>query len=136
MDREIETTSVERPSARRPVFVVGPPCRRLLNGFPFRTIDRTLQDRAMTTTNSQIRAQFDELKEGDRVEVEHLVTVGQKSWTSKTAGTVVRTERRRHGMHFQRNHDDKVFGDEILLELPDGELTTVALDEYTTIRRA
>ena len=85
-------------------------------------------------TTSQIQAQFDELKIGDRVEVEHIVTVGQKSWTAKTCGTVVRTERRRHGLYFQRNPDDKVFSDTILLELPDGELTSVAVDEFTTIR--
>ena len=90
----------------------------------------------MTTSNSQIRSQFDELKAGDRVEVEHIVTVGQKSWTAKTSGTVVRTERRRHGMHFQRSHDDKVFSDVVLLELPDGELTSVMVDEFTTICRA
>ena len=88
----------------------------------------------MTTSYSEIRAQFDELKVGDRVEVEHVVTVGQKSWTTKTCGTVVRTERRRHGLYFQRNPDDKVFSDTILLELPDGELTSVAVDEFTTIR--
>jgi hypothetical protein len=90
----------------------------------------------MTTSYSQVLAQFDELKIGDRVEVEHLVTVGQKSWTTKTCGTVVRTERQRHGLHYQRNADDKVFSDTILLELPDGELTTLAVDEFTTIRRA
>jgi hypothetical protein len=92
--------------------------------------------RAMNGSYSQIRAQFDELKVGDRVEVEHLVTVGQKSWTAKTRGTVVRTERRRHGLHFQRNCDDKVFSDVVLIELPDGELTSVTLDEFITIRRA
>jgi hypothetical protein len=90
----------------------------------------------MTTSCSQARAQFDELKVGDRVEVEHLVTVGQKNWTTKTCGIVVRIERRRHGMHFQRNPDDKVFSDVVLLELPDGELTTVTMDEFTAIRRA
>ncbi len=88
----------------------------------------------MTISNRDIRAQFDELKVGDRVEVEHVVTVGQKSWTAKTTGKVVRTERRRHGLHFQRNPDDKVFSDMILLESPDGELTSVAVDEFTTIR--
>lgn len=96
----------------------------------------TIGGRAMTTRQRQIQAQFDELKVGDRVEVEHLVTVGQRSWTTKTCGTVVRVERKRHGLHFQRNHDDKVFSDVVLLELPDGELTTVTLDEFTTIRRA
>jgi hypothetical protein len=90
----------------------------------------------MTTNYSQIRAQFDELKAGDRVEIEHIVTVGQKSWTTKTAGSVVRTERRRLGLHTDRNPDDKVFSDVLLLELPDGELTTLTLDEFTTIRRA
>ncbi len=90
----------------------------------------------MTTSSSQVRAQFDELKAGDRVEVEHLVTVGQQSWTTKTCGTVVRTERRRHGLHFQRNFDDKVFSDSVLLQLPDGELTLLTIDEFTTIRRA
>jgi hypothetical protein len=90
----------------------------------------------MTTSSSHSQAQFDQLKVGDRVEVEHLVTVGQKSWLTKTCGTVVRTERRRHGLHFQRNFDDKVFSDVVLLEMPDGELTAVTLDEFTTIRRA
>lgn len=90
----------------------------------------------MPPRKSQIREIFDELKPGDRIEVEHKVTVGQRSWTTKTVGCVVRTERRRHGLHFQRNHDDKVFSDVILLELPDGELTTVAMDEFTVLRRA
>ena len=90
----------------------------------------------MKADYEQIQAQLDELKAGDRVEVEHRVTVGQKSWTTKTSGTVVRTERRRHGLHVERNPDDKVFSDVILLELPDGELTTVTIDEFTTIRRA
>jgi hypothetical protein len=88
------------------------------------------------TTSSQIQTQFDQLKAGDRVEVEHVVTVGQQSWTTKTCGMVVRTERRRHGLHFQRNTDDKVFSDVVLLELPDGELTAVTLDEFTAIHRA
>ncbi len=83
-----------------------------------------------------IRELFDELKPGDRIEVEHTVTVGPDHWTTKTSGAVVRTERRRHGLHFHRSHDDKVFSDVILLELADGELTTVAMDEFTVLRRA
>ena len=90
----------------------------------------------MSSGNSQIRELFDELKPGDRIEVEHIVTVGEKSWATSTCGSVVRTERRRHGLHHQRNYDDKVFSDVILLELPDGELTTVTMDEFTVLRRA
>lgn len=93
-------------------------------------------DGMMSANNGEARTKFEELAPGDLVEVEHQVTVGQKSWTTKTTGKVVRTERRRHGLHFRRNVDDKVFSDVILLELPDGELTTVAMDEFTVVRRA
>jgi hypothetical protein len=79
---------------------------------------------------------FEELRPGDRIAVEHLVTVGPRTWTTTTVGRVVRTERRRHGLHHCRNVDDKVFSDVILLALADGELTTVAMDEYTVIRPA
>ncbi|NLF10059.1 MAG: hypothetical protein GX594_19085 [Pirellulaceae bacterium] len=90
----------------------------------------------MTSEHAQLPAQFDELKIGDRVEVEHLVTVGEKSWTTSTCGKIVRIDRCRHGQHFQRNSDDKVYSDAVLLELPDGELTLLTIDEFTTIRRA
>lgn len=90
----------------------------------------------MSTRNPDPRTLFEELNAGDRIEVEHTVTVGQESWPTKILGTVVRTERRRHGLHFQRNPDDEVFSDVILLELPDGELTTVTMDEFTVLRRA
>ena len=89
----------------------------------------------MSTPTADTRSLFQQLQPGDRVEIEHLVTVGLTSWTTKTAGTVVSTERRRHGLHFRRNFDDKVFSDAIVLQRPDGELTTVTLDEFTTLRR-
>ncbi|MBN2579933.1 MAG: hypothetical protein JXB10_13170 [Pirellulales bacterium] len=90
----------------------------------------------MSTQASPCRTLFDELKPGDRIEVEHMVTIGRRSWPSRTAGMVVRTERRRHGLHVHRNFDDAVFSDSILLELPDGELTNVTVDEFTHLRRA
>lgn len=84
---------------------------------------------------AQTRSLFDELRPGDPIEVTHTVTVGLRSWTTTTQGRVVRTERTRHGLHFRRNFDDKVFSDAIILARPDGELTTVTLDEFTEIRR-
>ena len=89
----------------------------------------------MSTDATASRELFRELKPGDRVELTHLVTVGQKSWTTKTAGEVVRTERCRHGLHFRRNHDDKVFSDALVLKLDGGDLTTVTLDEFSVLRR-
>lgn len=89
----------------------------------------------MTETPTPAPVRFEDLKPGDRIAIDHLVTVGQESWTTTTAGTVVATERQRHGLHFRRNHDDKVFSDVILLVLDDGERTGVTLDEFTVIRR-
>ena len=83
----------------------------------------------------ETRQTFASLKPGDRIEVWHLVAVGPETWTTTTSGTVVATERGRHGLHFRRNFDDKVFSDFIRLRRDDGELTTVALDEFTTLRR-
>lgn len=89
----------------------------------------------MAQTSGATPVRFEDLKPGDRVQVEHLVTVGQKSWTAVTTGTVFGTERRRHGLHFRRNHDDRVFSDVIRLLLDDGERTSLTLDEFTVIRR-
>ena len=60
------------------------------------------------------RQLYSQLVPGDRVELLHEVKVGLKRWTARTTGTVVRTERRRHGLHFRRNIDDKVFSDLIV----------------------
>lgn len=78
---------------------------------------------------------YESLKEGDRVELEHEVKVGFKSWTSTTVGTVVGLERRRQGLHFKRHSDDKVYADSIVLRRDDGELTTVTLDEFSVLRK-
>ena len=90
---------------------------------------------SVSSTEAATRQLFSEQKPGDRIELVHEVKVGLKRWSTRTAGTVVRTERRRHGLHFRRNLDDKVFSDLILLELGDGSLTTVTIDEYTELRR-
>ena len=91
---------------------------------------------ASDTRASDTRTLVAELKPGDRVDVEHTVTVGQKNWLAKTSGKVIRVERRRHGLHFHRNFDDKVFSDTVLLEMADGELAAITIDEFTKMRRA
>ena len=70
------------------------------------------------------------------MEIDHDVKVGSSgAWRTKTVGTVVRTERRRHSLHFRRADDDKVYSDLIVLKKADGELTTVTLDEFSELRR-
>jgi hypothetical protein len=78
---------------------------------------------------------FENLRPGDRVQLQHEVKVGFRSWPTTTMGTVVRAERRRHGLHFRRSNDDKVFSDVIVLQLDGGELTTVTLDEFTVLNK-
>ncbi len=76
-----------------------------------------------------------ELQPGDRIEVTHQVKVGFRSWETVTRGEVVEIDRQRHGLHYPRADDDKVFSDTIVLRREDGELTMVTIDEFTEIRR-
>jgi hypothetical protein len=78
---------------------------------------------------------FETLQAGDLVELQHEVKVGFQKWQTTTRGTVVQAERRRHGLHFQRNFDDKVFSDVLVLRRDDGELTTVTLDEFSVLKK-
>jgi hypothetical protein len=78
---------------------------------------------------------FDSLRPGDRVEVIHEVRVGFRVWSSRTIGSVVSKDRRRHSLHFNRNFDDKVYSDVLVLKRDDGELTTITLDEFSELRK-
>ncbi|NDH93505.1 MAG: hypothetical protein EBZ13_03000 [Planctomycetia bacterium] len=90
----------------------------------------------MNTAEQATRGLYEQLEPGDRVEVVHGVTVGSSAaWTTTTVGKVLRRERRRHGLHFRRNADDKVYSDILILARDDGELTTVTIDEYTRLRK-
>jgi hypothetical protein len=77
---------------------------------------------------------YEQIQPGDRVEIRHEVKVGFRKWTSTSMGTVVSKQRRRHCLHFQRNEDDKVYSDVIVLRREDGELTTVTLDEFSDLK--
>ncbi|MFM7034090.1 MAG: hypothetical protein ACKOYJ_02690 [Planctomycetia bacterium] len=90
----------------------------------------------MTPEEYESRALYEQLQPGDRVEAIHGVTVGSSAtWSTTTVGRVLRRERRRHGLHFRRNPDDKVYSDVLILARDDGELTTVTIDEYTRLKK-
>ncbi|MEK6238170.1 MAG: hypothetical protein N2C14_25940 [Planctomycetales bacterium] len=87
------------------------------------------------SSRDEIDTVFHDLRPGDRVKVVHEVKVGMKRWETASEGEVVETRRRRHGLHFRRNGDDKVYSDEILMRREDGELTTVTLDEFSRLEK-
>jgi hypothetical protein len=90
----------------------------------------------MAAEASESRALYESLQPGDLVEVIHDVTVGSSgAWKATTTGRVLRRERRRHGLHFRRNPDDKVYSDVLILARDNGELTTVTMDEFTRLKR-
>lgn len=90
-----------------------------------------ITNRVDTTTREVVNG----LQPGERVEITHEVKVGLKRWNTTTVGTVQRVERRRHGLHHRRNNDDKVFSDLIILQLDDGAVTTVTIDEFTDLKK-
>ena len=90
----------------------------------------------MSTSKGEIRTRFDELKPGDRIQVEHAAVGEGKRRPETICGTVVRTERRLHAPSCVARRDDDAFQHVILLELCDGELTAVTIDESTVLRRA
>ncbi|HUG93521.1 MAG TPA: hypothetical protein VML55_21960 [Planctomycetaceae bacterium] len=89
----------------------------------------------MTAVAPTTREVLNQLRPGDRLEIVQTVTVGMRSWKTSTIGTVERVERRRHGLHFRRNLDDKVFSDLVVLRLDDCTITTIAVDEFTDLRK-
>ena len=78
---------------------------------------------------------FEQLRPGDTIRLRHQVKVGFRSWETTIEGKVVQTQRRRHGLHYQRNFDDKAFSDVLVVQRPDGELTTLTLDEFTMLEK-
>jgi hypothetical protein len=84
-------------------------------------------------------ARFEDIRPGDRLRITQRVKVGLKIWSTEFEGTVKNTERRRTGLHVQRNFDDKVYADVILLARDVGQgvegETTVVLDEFTRLEK-
>ena len=87
----------------------------------------------MAVAQSPLR--FESLQPNDHIQVKHRMKVGLKIWYQTTTGRVLKTERRRNGLHVDRSRDDKAFQDVILL-LKDGnppEETTLTMDEFTVL---
>ena len=71
---------------------------------------------------------YEDLRPGARIRVTRRVKVGMQKWESVVSGTVIRTERRRNGLHVDRSSDDKAFQDTMarlsmeVVDLPGAEV--------------
>jgi len=90
----------------------------------------------MTAKQNGVIQAFDEIEPGDRVEIERVTMLGRILRRTKTQGTVVRVERRRHGWRFYRKFANKAYSTVILLRQAAGELKNIVVDKFTTIRHS
>ena len=86
---------------------------------------------------TEIRQVYEALQPGEVVEVVHRVQLGSQATESRTTGTLIRKGRCELGADGgqRRWWDEQQWTDQLLLRKNDGELTTVTLDQYTTLRR-
>lgn len=70
---------------------------------------------------------------GTRVRVIQQLPQAEKVWTNVVEGRIRRYQQARTGAWFAHAKDDHLWLDRLELELDDGELTVLNLDQYTVI---
>jgi hypothetical protein len=74
-----------------------------------------------------------ELQPGARVKVTQQIAGRYYSWPTAISGTVVSYEQKPTGSWYAHSKNDKLWLDRLTVRKPDGELTTLNLDDYTVI---
>lgn len=70
---------------------------------------------------------------GAQVKVTQQIAARHYALTSEVAGTIVDYRQKQTGSWYAHSKDDKLWLDRLTLRKPDGELTTLNLDDYTRI---
>jgi hypothetical protein len=86
---------------------------------------------------AQGQSQDAELRPGQRVEIVHHMQVGSRATESRTVGTLIGRRPREGGIDsgYRRSWDEKQWFDHWYLRKDDGELTSVTLDQFTTVQQ-
>lgn len=74
-----------------------------------------------------------QLQVGATVAVTQQIAMRNRTWTNTVSGTVVSYQQRVTGSWFAHSKDDKLWLDRLTLRKPDGELTTLNLDDYSRV---
>ena len=76
------------------------------------------------------------LKPGDKIKVTHAVRVGAKKWTAEAAGEFRGIAYLETGITTDRVKEDDLVVPVLRFTKPNGQLTSVSLDENTKVERA
>lgn len=74
-----------------------------------------------------------QLVPGAKVKVIQQIAARNYSWASEIVGTVVEFRQQETGSWFAHSKNDRLWLDRLTLRLPDGEITTLNLDEFSVV---
>lgn len=74
-----------------------------------------------------------QLKPGQLIRVTQQVDRREGNWQSQTMGTVLEYRPEPTGSWHAHGKDDKLWLNRIRLRKPDGEITTIVIDQYTRV---
>src|SRR3954465_5280569 len=73
------------------------------------------------------------LQPGVNVKITQQIAARDYTLTSEVRGTVVSFEQKQTGSWFAHSKNDKLWLDRLVIRKPDGEITTLNLDDYSAV---
>jgi len=73
------------------------------------------------------------LRPGTKVKVTQQIAARDYAWISETRGTVISYQQKQTGSWYAHSRGDKLWLDRLTLQKPDGEQTSLILDEFSNI---
>src|SRR3954449_12655037 len=70
---------------------------------------------------------------GMKVKVTQQIAARDHAWTSEVRGIVMEYRQKQTGSWFAHSKNDKLWLDRLTLRKPDGEITTLNLDDYSYV---
>lgn len=75
----------------------------------------------------------DHFEPGSQVVITQQIPQANRTWSTRTEGTVVRYERKKTGSWFAHAKDDRLWLDRLVVRKADGEIVVFNLDQYTRV---
>ncbi len=91
---------------------------------------------ATKKVDPQLAARLEQLQPGARIRIRQQVRVGARSWPAEVEGTFRRLDYLVTGLATERVPDDDIVVPIVHFTKPNGELTSIAIDEHTSVEPA